>query len=92
MSWIKKVSWRNEMTRVEENKEQIENLLNKEEQLLSNPFAGTFESAMVFKTTLIASILIDISKSLAAISDDLSLKRDIEEQTRVYEQIEKGEP
>jgi hypothetical protein len=57
------------MTRVEENKEQIENLLNKEEQLLSNPFAGAFEPAMVLKTTLITSLLIDISKSLALQSD-----------------------
>jgi hypothetical protein len=80
------------MTRVEENKKQIEDLLNNEEKILSNPFAGTFEPAMVLKTTMITSLLIDISKSLAAISDDLSLKRDIEEQTRVYEQIEKREP
>lgn len=57
------------MTRVEENKEQIENLLKNEEQLLSNPFAGTFEPAMVLKTTLIASLLIDISKSLAIQAD-----------------------
>ena len=80
------------MTRVEENKELIEGLLKNEEEILSNPLAGTFETAMVLKTTIIASLLLDISKSLAAISDDLSLKRDIEEQTRVYEQIEKGEP
>lgn len=57
------------MTRVEENKEQIENLLNKEEQLLSNPLAGAFEPAMVLKTTLITSLLIDISKSLAIQAD-----------------------
>lgn len=80
------------MTRVEENKELIDNLLNKEEQLLSNPFAGTFETAMVLKTTLITSLLIDISKSLAVIADDISLRRDIEEQTHVYEQMEKREP
>lgn len=57
------------MTRVEENKKQIENLLNKEEKLLSNPFAGAFEPAMVLKTTLITSLLIDISKSLAIQAD-----------------------
>ena len=37
-------------------------------------------------------LLSDISKSLAVIADDISLRRDIEEQTRVYEQIGKREP
>jgi hypothetical protein len=41
---------------------------------------------------MIVSLLVDISRSLAVIADDISLRRDVEEQTHVYEQIGKREP
>lgn len=70
------------MTRVEENKETIRIIHNEEIDI---------EDTAAINARMIV-LLADISKSLAAISDDLSLKRDIEEQTRVYEQIGKREP
>lgn len=73
------------MTRVEENRKVTDEILG---------MSGTeadFKSSLIMNTNMIVSLLIDISKSLAAIADDLSAKRDIEEQTRVsLEEIEKA--
>jgi hypothetical protein len=51
-----------------------------------------FKSSLIMNANMIVSLLVDISKSLAVIADDISLRRDIEEQSRVYEQMGKREP
>ena len=51
-----------------------------------------FKLSLIMNANMIVSLLIDISKSLAVIADDISLRRDIEEQTRAYEQMGKREP
>lgn len=74
------------MLRVEENRKVTDEILG-----MSGKEAD-FKSSLIMNANMIVSLLVDISRSLAAISDDLSLKRDIEEQTRVYEQMGKREP
>ena len=74
------------MTREEENRKVTDEILR---------MSGTetdFKQSLIMNANMIVSLLIDISKSLAVIADDISLRRDIEEQTRVYEQIGKREP
>jgi hypothetical protein len=51
-----------------------------------------FKQSLIMNANMIVSLLIDISKSLAVIADDILLRRDIEEQTRTYEQMGKREP
>jgi hypothetical protein len=76
----------NKMTREEENRKVTDEILG---------MSGTetdFKQSLIMNANMIVSLLIDISKSLAVIADDISLRRDIEEQTRVYEQMGKREP
>jgi hypothetical protein len=51
-----------------------------------------FNTSLIMNANMLVSLLVDISRSLAVIADDISLRRDIEEQTRAYEQIGKREP
>jgi hypothetical protein len=74
------------VTREEENRKVTDEILR---------MSGTetdFKQSLIMNANMIVSLLIDISKSLAAIADDISLRRDIEEQTRAYEQMGKREP
>jgi hypothetical protein len=71
------------MTREEENRKVTDEILG------MNGKEADFNASLIMNANMIVSLLIDISRSLAVISDDLSLKRDIEEQTRVYEQMGK---
>jgi hypothetical protein len=74
------------MLREEENRKVTDEILG---------MSGTetdFKQSLIMNANMIVSLLIDISKSLAVIADDISLRRDIEEQTRVYEQMGKREP
>lgn len=74
------------MTREEENRKVTDEILR---------MSGTetdFKQSLIMNANMIVSLLIDISKSLAAIADDISLRRGIEEQTRAYEQMGKREP
>jgi hypothetical protein len=74
------------VTREEENRKVTDEILR---------MSGTetdFKQSLIMNANMIVSLLIDISKSLAAIADDISLGRDIEEQSRVYEQMGKREP
>jgi hypothetical protein len=74
------------VTREEENRKVTDEILG---------MSGTetdFKQSLIMNANMIVSLLIDISKSLAVIADDISLRRDIEEQTRAYEQIGKREP
>ena len=74
------------MTREEENRKVTDEILG---------MSGTeadFKLSLIMNANMIVSLLIDISKSLAVIADEISLRRDIEEQTHVYEQIGKREP
>lgn len=74
------------MTREEENRKVTDEILG-----MSGKEAD-FKSSLIMNANMIVSLLIDISKSLAVIADDISLRRDIEEQTRAYEQMGKREP
>ena len=74
------------MTREEENRKVTDEILG-----MSGKEAD-FKSSLIMNANLIVSLLVDISRSLAVIADDISLRRDIEEQTRVYEQMGKREP
>lgn len=74
------------MTREEENRKVTDRILR-----MNGKEAG-FNASLLINANMIVSLLIDISKSLAVIADDISLRRDIEEQTHVYEQIGKREP
>jgi hypothetical protein len=74
------------VTREEENRKVTDEILG---------MSGTetdFKQSLIMNANMIVSLLIDISKSLAVIADDISLRRDVEEQTHVYEQIGKREP
>jgi hypothetical protein len=74
------------MLREEENRKVTDEILG---------MSGTetdFKQSLIMNANMIVSLLIDISKSLAVIADDISLRRDIEEQSRVYEQMGKREP
>lgn len=53
------------MTRLEENKMVIDEMVERTESKLS----GTYEEMMVFQIGVIATMLADISKSLAVIAD-----------------------
>ena len=74
------------MTREEENRKVTDEILG-----MSGKQAN-FNESLIVNANMIVSLLIDISRSLAVIADDISLRRDIEEQTRVYEQMGKREP
>lgn len=74
------------MTREEENRKVTDRILR------MNGKEANFNASLLINANMIVSLLIDISKSLAVIADDISLRRDIEEQTRVYEQMGKREP
>lgn len=74
------------MTREEENRKVTDEILG-----MSGKEAD-FNTSLIMNANMLVSLLVDISKSLAVIADDISLRRDIEEQTRVYEQMEKREP
>ena len=74
------------MTREEENRKVTDEILG-----MSGKEAD-FKSSLIMNANLIVSLLVDISRSLAVIADDISLGRDIEEQTRAYEQMGKREP
>lgn len=74
------------MTREEENRKVTDRILS------MNGKEDDFNTSLLMNANMIVSLLIDISKSLAVIADDISLRRDIEEQTRVYEQMGKREP
>ena len=77
---------RDKVTREEENRKVTDEILG---------MSGTeadFKLSLIMNANMIVSLLIDISKSLAVIADEISLRRDIEEQTHVYEQIGKREP
>jgi hypothetical protein len=74
------------VTREEENRKVTDEILG---------MSGTetdFKQSLIMNANMIVSLLIDISKSLAVIADDILLRRDIEEQTRTYEQMGKREP
>jgi hypothetical protein len=74
------------VTREEENRKVTDEILG-----MSGKEAD-FNTSLIMNANMIVSLLMDISKSLAVIADDISLRRDIEEQTRVYEQMGKREP
>lgn len=74
------------MTREEENRKVTDEILG-----MSGKEAD-FNTSLIMNANMIVSLLIDISKSLAVIADDTSLRRDIEEQTCAYEQMGKREP
>jgi hypothetical protein len=74
------------VTREEENRKVTDEILG-----MSGKEAD-FKSSLIMNANMIVSLLVDISKSLAVIADDISLRRDIEEQSRVYEQMGKREP
>ena len=74
------------MTREEENRKVTDEILG-----MSGKEAD-FNTSLIMNANMLVSLLVDISRSLAVIADDISLRRDIEEQTRVYEQMEKREP
>lgn len=76
----------NKMTREEENRKVTDEILG-----MSGKEAD-FNTSLVMNANMLVSLLVDISRSLAVIADDISLRRDIEEQSRVYEQIGKREP
>jgi hypothetical protein len=74
------------VTREEENRKVTDEILG-----MSGKEAD-FKSSLIMNANMIVSLLVDISRSLAVIADDISLRRDIEEQSRVYEQMGKREP
>lgn len=74
------------MTREEENRKVTDKILG-----MSGKEAD-FKLSLIMNANMIVSLLVDISRSLAVIADDISLRRDIEEQIRVYEQMGKREP
>lgn len=74
------------MTREEENRKVTDEILG-----MSGKEAD-FNTSLIMNANMLVSLLVDISRSLAVIADDISLRRDIEEQTRVYEQMGKREP
>jgi hypothetical protein len=74
------------VTREEENRKVTDEILG-----MSGKEAD-FNTSLIMNANMIVSLLVDISKSLAVIADDISLRRDIEEQTRAYEQMEEREP
>lgn len=74
------------MTREEENRKVTDEILG-----MSGKEAD-FKLSLIMNANMIVSLLVDISRSLAVIADDISLRRDIEEQSRVYEQMGKREP
>jgi hypothetical protein len=74
------------VTREEENRKVTDEILG-----MSGKEAD-FNTSLIMNANMIVSLLMDISKSLAVIADDISLRRDIEEQTRTYEQMGKREP
>ncbi len=74
------------MTREEENRKVTDEILG-----MSGKEAD-FNTSLIMNANMIVSLLVDISRSLAVIADDISLRRDIEEQSRVYEQMGKREP
>lgn len=76
----------NKMTREEENRKVTDEILG-----MSGKEAD-FNTSLVMNANMLVSLLVDISRSLAVIADEISLRRDIEEQSRVYEQIGKREP
>jgi hypothetical protein len=74
------------VTREEENRKVTDEILG-----MSGKEAD-FNTSLIMNANMLVSLLVDISRSLAVIADDISLRRDIEEQTRVYEQMGKREP
>jgi hypothetical protein len=74
------------VTREEENRKVTDEILG-----MSGKEAD-FNTSLIMNANMIVSLLMDISKSLAVIADDILLRRDIEEQTRTYEQMGKREP
>jgi hypothetical protein len=74
------------VTREEENRKVTDEILG-----MSGKEAD-FNTSLIMNANMIVSLLVDISRSLAVIADDISLRRDIEEQSRVYEQMGKREP
>jgi hypothetical protein len=74
------------VTREEENRKVTDEILG-----MSGKEAD-FNTSLIMNANMIVSLLVDISRSLAVIADDISLRRDVEEQTRVYEQMGKREP
>lgn len=74
------------MTREEENRKVTDEILG-----MSGKEAD-FNTSLIMNVNMLVSLLVDISRSLAVIADDISMRRDIEEQTRVYEQMGKREP
>jgi hypothetical protein len=74
------------MSRVEENKRVTNEILGESGK------QANFNESLIMNANMIVSLLVDISRSLAVIADDISLRRDVEEQTHVYEQIGKREP
>jgi hypothetical protein len=74
------------MTREEENRKVTDEILG-----MSGKEAD-FNTSLIMNANMIVSLLVDISRSLAVIADNISLRRDIEEQSRVYEQMGKREP
>jgi hypothetical protein len=74
------------VTREEENRKVTDEILR-----MSGKEAD-FKLSLIMNANMIVSLLVDISRSLAVIADDISLRRDIEEQTCAYEQMGKREP
>jgi hypothetical protein len=74
------------VTREEENRKVTDEILG-----MSGKEAD-FNTSLIMNANMIVSLLVDISRSLAVIADNISLRRDIEEQSRVYEQMGKREP
>jgi hypothetical protein len=74
------------VTREEENRKVTDEILE------MNGKEADFNTSLIMNANMIVSLLVDISRSLAVIADDISLRRDIEEQSRVYEQMGKREP
>lgn len=74
------------MTREEENRKVTDEILG-----MSGKEAD-FNTSLIMNANMLVSLLVDISRSLAVIADDISLRRDIEEQTCAYEQMGKREP
>ena len=74
------------MTREEENRKVTDEILGMSGK------ETDFNTSLIMNANMLVSLLVDISRSLAVIADDISLRRDIEEQIRVYEQMGKREP
>jgi hypothetical protein len=74
------------VTREEENRKVTDEILG-----MSGKEAD-FNTSLIMNANMIVSLLVDISRSLAVIADDISLRRDVKEQTHVYEKIGKREP